>query len=138
MRICHKPRRYLVFRHVLQLTRDDERSVNEMSSVEPRTLQANEFQVGDVPPGSAALVGDVAVFNVDGNFCATQNKCTHRGGPLSQGKLAGTTVTCPLHGSEFNVCSGEVLRDPAMNPLMTYRVVVDGDVGRVETGSAEA
>src|SRR5437016_8915658 len=109
-----------------------------MSSIEPQPLKANEFQVSDVPPGSAALVGDAAVFNVDGNFCATQAKCTHRGGPLSQGKLDGSTVTCPLHGSQFNVCSGDVLRGPATDPLMTYRVVVGGDVGRVEPGSTEA
>lgn len=109
-----------------------------MSRIEPRTLEANEFHVSDVPPGSAALVGDAAVFNVDGNFCATQATCTHRGGPLSQGELDGATVTCPLHGSQFNVYSGDVLRGPATEPLMTYRVVVDGDVGRVETGSTEA
>ena len=132
VRICHKPRSYLVFRHV------NERSVNEMSSIEPRTLQANEFQVGDVPPGSAALVGDVAVFNVDGNFCATQARCTHRGGLLTPGKLDGSTITCPLHGSQFNVCSGDVLRGPATEPLMTFRVVVDGDVGRISAGSTEA
>jgi nitrite reductase/ring-hydroxylating ferredoxin subunit len=111
--------------------------VTEMSGIE-RTLGLNEFQVSDVPPGSAALVGDVVVFNVDGNFCATQATCTHRGGPLGQGKLDGSTVTCPLHGSQFNVCSGDVLRGPAMDPLMTYRVVVNGDVGRVETSSTEA
>ena len=109
-----------------------------MSSIEPRTLDPNEFQVGDVPPGSAALVGDAVVFNVDGKFCATQATCTHRGGALRQGKLDGSTVTCPLHGSQFNVCSGAVLRGPAIEPLMTYRVVVDGDVARVETRSTEA
>ena len=109
-----------------------------MSRIEPRTLEANEFQVSAVPPGSAALVGDAAVFNVGGRFCATQAKCTHRGGPLSEGKLDGSTVTCPLHGAQFNVCSGDVLRGPALDPLLKYRVVVDGDVGRVETGSAEA
>ena len=109
-----------------------------MSSIEPPTLDPNEFQVADVPPGSAALVGDAVVFNVDGNFCATQATCTHRGGPLGQGKLDGSTVTCPLHGSQFNVCFGDVLRGPAIEPLMTYRVVVDGDVGRVETKSTEA
>jgi nitrite reductase/ring-hydroxylating ferredoxin subunit len=111
--------------------------MTEMSGVEPRTLVLNEFQVSDVLPGSAALVGDVVVFNVDGNFCATQATCTHRGGPLGQGQLDGSTVTCPLHGSQFNVCSGAVLRGPAMDPLTTYRVVVNGNVGRVETSSTE-
>lgn len=111
--------------------------VTEMSSIELRTLGPNEFRVSDVPPGSSALVGDAVVFNVSGNFCATQGTCPHRGGPLDEGKLDGSTVTCPWHGSQFNVCSGAVLRGPAVEPLMMYRVVVDGDVGRVETGSTQ-
>ena len=110
-----------------------------MSSIEPRTLDPYyEFQVGDVPPGSAARVGDAVVFNVDGNFCAAQATCPHRGGPLGEGTFDGSTVTCPWHGSQFNACSGAVLRGPAMEPLMTYRVDVDGGVGRVETESTEA
>ena len=107
-------------------------------STEPRPLEANEFQVSAVPPGSAARIGDTVVFNVGGKFCATQATCTHRGGQLSQGKLDGSTVTCPLHGSQFNVSSGEVLRGPAIDPLMTYLVVVEGDVGRIETRPTEA
>lgn len=92
----------------------------------------NEFRISDVPPGSALLVGDAAVFNVAGNLCATQSKCTHRQGPLSKGKLDGSTVTCPLHGAQFNVCTGAVLRGPAQVPLKTYRVAVEGEIGRIE------
>lgn len=107
-----------------------------VASIAPATLRENEFRVSEVPPGSALLVGDVAVFNVAGSFCATQGKCTHRQGPLSEGQLDGTTVTCPNHGAQFNVCTGEVLRGPAQDPLKTYRVIVDGDIGRVEAGAA--
>ena len=96
----------------------------------------DEFRISEVPPGSALLVGDVAVFNVAGSFCATQDKCTHKQGPLSKGKLDGSTVTCPWHGSQFNVCTGAVLRGPAIDPLKTYRVIVDGDIGRVEADAA--
>ena len=108
-----------------------------MSGIESRRLAINEFEVSAVPPGSAAQIGDAAVFNVGGNLCATQAKCPHRGGALSPGKLEGSTVTCPLHGSQFNVCSGEVLRGPAIDPLTTYQVVVEGDIGRIEARSAE-
>ena len=109
-----------------------------MSTIKPPNLKDNEFYVSDVPPGSAALIGHAAVFNVDGNFCATQATCTHRGAPLIQGKLDGSTVTCPLHGSQFNVCTGVVLRGPAMDSLATYCVVVEGNVGTIEAVAADA
>ena len=102
------------------------------ASIPPAALKENEFRASEVPAGSALLLGEVAVFNVTESFCATQAKCTHRQGPLSKGKLDGSTVTCPLHGSQFNVCTGEVLRGPATDPLKIYRVSVDGDIGRVE------
>lgn len=98
----------------------------------------NEFRVSEVPPGSALLVGYVAVFNVAGSFCATQDKCTHKQGPLSKGKLDGSTVTCPWHGSQFNVCTGAVLRGPAIDPLKTYRVVMEGEIGRVEAAQLQS
>jgi nitrite reductase/ring-hydroxylating ferredoxin subunit len=109
-----------------------------MSITEPGILKENEFRLSDVPPGSAVLVGDVVVFNVDGSFCAAQSRCTHRQGLLSDGTLDGSTVTCPLHGAQFNVCTGAVLRGPAKDPITSYRVVVDGDLGRVELDGARS
>lgn len=95
-------------------------------------MKDNEFRVGDVPPGSALLVGDAAVFNVGGTFYAMQDKCTHREGPLSDGVLEGSTVTCPYHGAQFDVSTGAVLCGPAKDPLKTYQVIVEGETGRVE------
>lgn len=94
-------------------------------------MNANEFLASAVPPGSALVVGEMAVFNVDGRLCATQAKCPHRGGPLNEGELIGGIVTCPYHGAQFDVATGAVLRGPAREPLQTYEVVVDGDTGRV-------
>ena len=74
----------------------------------------------------------MAVYNADGALYATQGACTHRGGPLSEGDLAGHVVTCPLHGSQFDVTTGQVLQGPATEPLTCYRVIVDGEIGRVE------
>jgi nitrite reductase/ring-hydroxylating ferredoxin subunit len=85
-----------------------------------------------IPPGSCGLgrVGteEVAVFNVDGQFYATQNKCTHAGGPLCEGGLWGDIVQCPWHGSEFNVRTGEVVSGPARVPIKAYRVSVHDGV----------
>jgi nitrite reductase/ring-hydroxylating ferredoxin subunit len=102
-------------------------------------LKENEFRTSEVPPGSVLLVGDVAVFNVDGQgFCATQSRCTHKGGPLDEGTLEGSTVTCPWHGTQYNVCTGAVLRGPAKDPVKTYKVTVDGEVGRVDVQQEQA
>jgi nitrite reductase/ring-hydroxylating ferredoxin subunit len=109
-------------------------SVQPAASVRATTeaLKATQFRIDSVPPGSALLVGNAAVFNVSGRFCATQAKCTHRQGPLSEGKLDGSTVTCPYHGAQFDVCTGAVLRGPAAAPIKIYRVAVDGEIGQVE------
>jgi nitrite reductase/ring-hydroxylating ferredoxin subunit len=101
-------------------------------------LKENEFRISDVPPGSVLLMGDVAVFNADGQLCATHSRCTHKQGPLSEGTLDRSTVTCPWHGSQFNVCTGAAIRGPAEDPLATYRVTVDGEIGRVDVPLSQA
>ena len=105
---------------------------------EKAPLKEGEFRISEVPPGSVLLMGDVAVFNIEGGSCGTQARCTHRQGPLSEGSLDGSTVTCPLHGAQFNVWTGAVLRGPAKDPLKTYRVTVEDEVGRVEVPLAHA
>jgi len=114
------------------------RSTPPVSETKPQSvvLKDNEFRITDVPPGRTLKVGNVAVFNVAGSFFATQGKCTHMQGPLGDGKLDGSTVTCPLHGAQFNVTTGDVLRGPAKVPLHTYRVTVVGEVGHVEAAAA--
>jgi nitrite reductase/ring-hydroxylating ferredoxin subunit len=102
------------------------------SPAKSEVLKDNQFRVDAVPAGSGLLVGDAAVFNVAGSFCATQAKCTQRGGPLNEGALGGSTVTCPWHGSQFKVSTGAVLRGPATEPVKTYRVIVEGEIGHVE------
>jgi 3-phenylpropionate/trans-cinnamate dioxygenase ferredoxin component len=53
---------------------------------------------------------EILVARIEGKFYATQNKCPHFGGDLSQGKLEGTNVTCPRHGSQFDLTDGSVVR----------------------------
>jgi nitrite reductase/ring-hydroxylating ferredoxin subunit len=93
-------------------------------------------KVGDIPEGElrAFEVGgeDVTIANVDGTFYAINDECTHAGCSLAEGDLDGTTVTCACHGSEFDVTTGEVLGGPAVDPVDSYEVAVEGDDIRVE------
>lgn len=86
--------------------------------------------VGDVQPGKGSLAEvaghKIALFRTGEAFYAIDDTCTHRGCPLSQGTLQGTAVTCPCHGSVFDVQTGKVLHPPAVTPVTAYRVVVEG------------
>ena len=53
---------------------------------------------------------EILIARIEGKYYAAQNKCPHFGGDLSKGKLEGTIVTCPRHGSQFNVADGSVVR----------------------------
>ena len=68
----------------------------------------------------------IAVANAAGTFYAFGDTCTHRECSLAEGDLEETTVTCPCHGSEFDVISGEVLRGPARVPVGSFEVQVEG------------
>lgn len=91
---------------------------------------------GELKPGQGKQVevngAVIAIFNVDGKFYAIRGECTHQGGPLGEGELNGTTVTCPWHGGEFDVTTGEVVGPPPSMPEETYKVVVEGDEVKVE------
>jgi nitrite reductase (NADH) small subunit len=73
----------------------------------------------------------IAVFNVNGTFYAIGDTCTHRGGPLSQGKIEGTTVTCPWHGMKYDIRTGYVLGSTNLR-VTSYGVVVEGDDLKIE------
>lgn len=73
----------------------------------------------------------IALYNVDGSFYATDNTCLHRGGPLGEGVLNGSQVTCPWHGWEYDVTSGKNAFDPGTG-VATYPVSVEGDNLMVE------
>lgn len=69
----------------------------------------------------------IAICNVDGEFYAFHDQCTHELFPLSRGRLEGKTVMCLLHGARFDITTGAVLSAPACEGLKTYPVRVDGD-----------
>ena len=83
----------------------------------------------DVKPGYG-IVAEVngktlAVFNVDGTFHAIDNTCLHRGGPLGEGDVEGSVVTCPWHGWKFDVTTGVYVANPSAK-VERYDVQVEG------------
>lgn len=74
----------------------------------------------------------VALFNIGGKFYAIEDTCTHVGGPLSEGELQDTTVTCPWHGAQFDVTSGKVLGPPAGEGVKSFPVRVEGEDVKIE------
>jgi nitrite reductase (NADH) small subunit len=91
--------------------------------------------IHDCPPGKSLelVAGDriVALFNVEGTLYAIDGVCPHQGGPLGKGMLAGCLVTCPWHGWQFDVRTGQHrLNAKYFQPQ--YKVRIDGDDVLVE------
>lgn len=99
-------------------------------------------KAGELRPGTMKRIDlrgrRILLANVDGRFCAVDDTCTHEEASLSSGVLKGGLVKCPLHGSRFDVCSGEALEEPAEQDLRTYPVRREGErilVGLPEGGT---
>ena len=82
----------------------------------------------DIGPSSMKAVDvageKVCIINVEGNFYAIGNVCTHVGGPLNEGTLEGFEVECPWHGSKFDVKTGEPTKPPARQAVPSYEVKI--------------
>lgn len=87
--------------------------------------------VSDIPPGVSKVyeVGDkvVAVCNVSGDLYAIEDVCTHDGASFGQGELDGCEIECPRHGARFDVRDGSATELPAVVPVDTFPVRVEGD-----------
>jgi 3-phenylpropionate/trans-cinnamate dioxygenase ferredoxin subunit len=85
----------------------------------------------EVPPGGRkSLVFDdraVLLLRVGDEFFAVEDVCSHDGQPLTDGPLEGTAIECPRHGARFDVRTGRPLCMPAVEPIATYEVKVDGN-----------
>ena len=93
-------------------------------------------KMAEIPPGTAKVyeVGDraIAVCNVGGDLYAIDDVCTHDEGSLDQGVLEGFEIECPRHGARFDVRSGEVRALPAVLPIDTFKVRIQGDDVEIE------
>ena len=87
--------------------------------------------VGELTPGARKLIDfeavTVALFNINGQLYCIEDVCTHDGGPVAEGDLKGHAIACPRHGAEFDVRDGRALSMPAVVPVPTYEVKVEGE-----------
>ena len=85
----------------------------------------------DLKPGEMIDAGaggkEICVANIGGKYYAIGNRCTHMGCLLSDGTLRGENVTCPCHGSVFNVLTGAVVKGPAQKSEPAYGVRIEED-----------
>jgi len=99
----------------------------------------DETLVKDGAPHAVSAAGvSLLVLEQEGRVHVLANRCTHRGAPLSEGEVDRACITCPWHGSVFDLESGEIRRGPATQPQPVYEArVVDGsiEVRRVEPRS---
>ena len=94
-------------------------------------------EISEIPSGTLKMVNldgkEILLTNIGGTYYAVGNRCTHAGGDLSKGSLEGTIITCPRHGSKFDVTTGKVVSGPKIlffKPKIqdepVYEVKVDG------------
>jgi nitrite reductase/ring-hydroxylating ferredoxin subunit len=83
-------------------------------------------RLGVVYHGEQTPVGPISVVRAKGRLCAIADRCPHAGGSLSDGTLEGSVLTCPRHGSQFDVTTGERVRGPADDDIATFRLVEEG------------
>jgi 3-phenylpropionate/trans-cinnamate dioxygenase ferredoxin subunit len=90
----------------------------------------------DLPPGRVSVHEvdgrRIALCNVNGTFYAIDDVCTHDGGALDQGQLEGELIECPRHGARFDVKTGRPVTLPAVIPVKTYAVQVEGEDVKVQ------
>ena len=101
-----------------------------------KVATADELKVGQM---KLVHLGDrrIVVARLEDGHVAFDDHCTHKGGPLSDGVLACGMVTCPWHGSQFNVITGDVESGPAEKNLHTYAVEETGGEVRVVAPAEE-
>lgn len=107
-----------------------------MSKVETAKF-VKAARVGEILPGQSKLVEiddvRIALFNLEGEYYAIEDTCTHDGGPLVEGTIVnGCEVKCPRHGARFDIRTGQVTRLPATDAIPTYRVKVEEGLVYVE------
>lgn len=93
--------------------------------------QVKVAETHEIPDGKVKRVRvlrqPIAIFNCGGTYYAMGDTCSHAEASLAEGQvLGGCKVACPLHGAQFDIKTGAALTFPAVTPVETYKVTVDG------------
>ncbi len=94
--------------------------------------------VDEIPVGGSKLVEvddvRIALFNLDGDYYAIEDMCTHDGGPLVEGEVVNECqVQCPRHGARFDIRTGVAVSFPAFTPTNVFEVNIEGNDVLIET-----
>jgi 3-phenylpropionate/trans-cinnamate dioxygenase ferredoxin subunit len=99
--------------------------------------------LSDLRDGQSRVFPDVGAYGivvcrVAGTLHAVEDNCSHRDAKLSEGRVRGTLITCPLHGAQFDVRTGQHQGPPATVPIACFPVEEDGARVTVRLGDATA
>lgn len=90
------------------------------------------IEASELEPGERLFIEiddkPIIIFNIDSEFFAVDDECTHDNGPLSDGDLEGYHVTCPRHGARFDIRNGKVKSLPAVKDISTYPIRVTNGI----------
>ena len=90
----------------------------------------NAAKVSELKPGSAKVIEaggkTIALCHAEGKFYALDNTCLHRGGPVGEGFIDGELITCPWHGWQYDVKTGQSTMNPGAK-LACYETRIEGD-----------
>lgn len=93
-------------------------------------------KINEIPLGGHKAITingtPVVLFNLEGEYYAIENRCTHQDFPLSEGCIIDNEITCPLHGAKFNIKTGEVTAPPAFMDVQTFAVRIEQENIQVE------
>lgn len=86
---------------------------------------ASELEVNEIRQVELDAREPIAVYNLDGEYFATDDTCTHGNASMAEGDIDGSEVYCPFHMGAFDIRTGEATVAPCSVPLKTYEVVIE-------------
>ena len=95
-------------------------------------MKVKTINISEINENSVKVVNienkDIAIFNVDGEFYAIDDLCSHADASLAEGEVFDCKVECPLHGAEFDLKTGQAVTLPATKPVASYVISIEDEV----------